>query len=149
MAACELARIEPTETLIEPLLQFVSEPIEGYENIPGAGGKSTGDAAFSISHLPLAVQRKAIPAICDRLDQARSFDTMPLASALLSATFPERDEPLTELTELQKLVLSRMVNTEELWSIGNLGWVFRSHGLSQDREKCASSWVSELWMTKH
>jgi putative acetyltransferase len=32
-------------TLIEPLLQFVSEPIEGYENVPGASGKSTGGIA--------------------------------------------------------------------------------------------------------
>ena len=137
MAACQLARIEPTEALVEPLLQFVSEPIEGYENIPGAGGKSTGDAAFSISHLPPDVQRQAIPAICDRLDQARSFDTMPLVSALLSAAFPRSDEALTELTGLQRQVLARMVNTEELWSIGNLLWTFKAYGLPHDRKKCA------------
>jgi hypothetical protein len=73
--------------LIEPLLRFVAEPIEGYEDVPGAGGKSTGDAAFSISQLPAEVQRRAIPAICDQLDQARSFDTMPLVETLLSAAF--------------------------------------------------------------
>ena len=83
-------------TLLEPLLKFVSEPIEGYENIPGAGGKSTGDAAFSISGLPTEVQRKAIPAICDRLDRARSFDTMPMVHTLFSAAFSQRQEPLTE-----------------------------------------------------
>jgi hypothetical protein len=137
MAACELARIEPAEDLIEPLLQFVSEPIEGYENIPGAGGKSTGDAAFSISHLPAEVQRKAIPAICDRLDQARSFDTMPLVSAMLAAAFPRRKEEVTELNALQRQVLARTVNTEELWSIGNLMWTFQAYGLPCDREKCA------------
>jgi hypothetical protein len=137
MAACQLARVEPTEALIEPLLQFVSEPIEGYETIPGAGGKSTGDAAFSISHLPPDVQRRAIPATCDRLDQARSFDTMPLVSALLSAAFSTRDDALTELTALQRQVLARMVNTEELWSIGNLLWTFKAYGLPHDRDKCA------------
>jgi len=137
MAACQLARIEPAETLIEPLLQFVAEPIEGYHNIPGAGGKSTGDAAFSISRLPPEVQRRAIPSICDRLDQARSFDTMPLVSSLLSAAFERREAPLTELTPLQSEVLSRMVNTEELWSIGNLMWMFKANGLPHDREKCA------------
>ena len=120
MAACELAPVQPTEDLIEPLLRFVSEPIEGYENIPGAGGKSTGDAAFSVSNLPAELQREAVPAICDRLDQARCFDTMPLVRALLSAAFPARKEPVTELTDFQKLVLTRMVNTEELWSVGNL-----------------------------
>jgi hypothetical protein len=138
MAACELARLEPAEALIEPLLRFVAEPIEGYEDIPGAGGKSTGDAAFSISHLPPEVQRQAIPAICDRLDQARCFDTMPLVGALLSAAFPRRDEALTELTDLQRQVLVRMVNNEELWSIGNLMWTFQACGLPHDREKCAS-----------
>ncbi len=137
MAACQLARIEPSEALIEPLLQFVSEPIEGYESIPGAGGKSTGDAAFSVSHLPAEVQRKAIPAICDRLDHARSFDTMPLVSSLLAAAFPRGDQAVTELTALQRQVLARMVNTEELWSIGNLMWTFQAFGLPWHREKCA------------
>jgi tetratricopeptide (TPR) repeat protein len=115
----------------------VSQPIEWYDQIPGAGGKSTGDAAFSISHLPPSIPRKAIPAICDRLDQARSFDTMPLVRALLSAAFQRRDEALTELTDLQRQVLVRMVNTEELWSIGNLWGTFKAYGLPHDREKCA------------
>jgi hypothetical protein len=137
MAACELARIDPSEALIEPLLHFVTEPINGYENVSGAHGKSTGDAAFSISHLPAEVQRKAIPAICDRLDQARSFDTMPLVIALLSAAFARQNEPLKELSILQKEVLRRLVDTEELWSIGNLTWTFQAYGLPHDREKCA------------
>src|SRR5262249_20830039 len=119
------------------LLHFLSKPIEGYENIPGAGGKSTGDAAVSITHLPPEVQRQAIPAICDRLDKARSFDTMPLVSALLSAAFPRRNEPLTELTALQRQVLIRMVDTEELWSIANLMWTFQAYGLPHSRDKCA------------
>jgi hypothetical protein len=122
---------------MEPLLHFVSEPIEYYDQVPGASGKSTGDAAFSISHLPVEIQRKAVPAICDRLDQARCFDTMPLVGSLLSAAFTPQKEPLTELTAFQKQVLARMVNTEELWSIGNLMWTFKAYGLLHDREKCA------------
>lgn len=137
MAACQLARIAPTEALIEPLLQFVGEPIDFYDNIPGAGGKSTGDAAFSISLLPPPVQRTAIPAICNRLDLAHAFDTMPLVEALLSAAFKRQKKQLTKLTALQKQVLIRMVNTEELWSIGNLMWTFESRGLPHDRAKCA------------
>jgi hypothetical protein len=137
MAACQLARIDPAGAWIEPLLEFVSQPIEGYENIPGAGGKSTGDAAFSIAYLSPDVQRRAIPAICDRLDQARSFDTMPLVSSLLSAAFSKRQDTLTELTDLQRQVLSRMVNTEELWSIGNVWLIFHAYGLPHDRDKCA------------
>lgn len=30
-----------------------------------------------------------------------------------------------------------MVNTEELWEIGNLMWTFQTYGLSSDRGKCA------------
>jgi hypothetical protein len=137
MAACQLARINPTEDLLQPLLQFVSEPIEWYDQVPGAGGKSTGDAAYSITHLPAEVRRRAVPAICDRLDQARCFDTMPLVSALLAAAFTARKEPVTDLTDFQTQVLTRMVNTEELWSVGNLSWTFKAYGLPQDREKCA------------
>jgi hypothetical protein len=80
----------------------------------------------------------AIPAICDRLDLARPFDTMPLVGTLLAAAFPRRREAATELTALQRQVLARMVNTEELWSIGNLLWTFQEYGLPCDREKCAS-----------
>lgn len=137
MAACQLARIAPDEGLIDTLLPFIAGPIEGYENIPGAGGQSSGDAAFSIAHLPPNVRRKAVPAIGDRLEKARCFDTMPLVHALVTAVFEPRDEPLTELTEFQREVLIRMLNTEELWSIGNLYWTFGTHGLPADREKCA------------
>src|SRR5262249_41208887 len=70
-------------------------------------------------------------------DQARSFDTMPLVSALLSAAFQRRDEALTEMTDLQRQVLLRMVNTEELWSIGNLWGMFKAYGLPHDRGKGA------------
>lgn len=137
MAACQLARIAPDEGLIDTLLPFIAEPIEGYQNIPGAGGKSSGDAAFSITHLPQGVRRKAVSVICDRLDHTRSIDTLPLVRALFSAAFEPRNEPLVELTEFQREVLTRMIHTEELWSIGNLHSTFETHGLSQDREKCA------------
>lgn len=137
VAACELARIEPAESLIELLLGFVTVPIDGYGDIPGVGGDSSGDAAYAISLLPPETQRKAIPAICNRLEAARSFGTMPLVTALLSAAFPARTEPITELTELQRYVLGRMVDTEELWSIGNLYSTFQAHGLVKDRKKCA------------
>jgi hypothetical protein len=137
MAACELARLDPIAALIEPLLDFVAHTIEGYENIPGAGGKSSGDAAHSISLLPAEVQQQAIPSLCDRLDQARVFDTMPMVRTLIAAAFPAREKPVTELTVLQRYVLGRLVNAEELWNIGNLSWAFRAHGLPQDRQKCA------------
>lgn len=137
MAACELARLAPNEALIEPLLGFVATDIDGYENIPGAGDKSSGDAAHSISLLPLEVQHQAIPALCDRLDQTRSFDTMPLVRTLIATAFPERAEPVTELDDRQRYVLGRIVDNSELWNIGNLFWVFDAHGLQKDRDECA------------
>jgi hypothetical protein len=137
MAACELARLDPSAALIEPLLDFVAHPIEGYETIPRAGGKSSGDAAYSIALLPAEVQQQAIPSLCDRLDQARSFDTMPTVRTLIAAAFPTREKPVTELTDLQRYVLGRLVNAEELWNIGNLSWAFRAHGPTQDHIKCA------------
>lgn len=137
MAACELARISPRDELIEPLLDFICEPIEGYENVPGAGGESTGDAAFSITYLPPEVRQRAVPAICERLEHARSFETMPLVEALLSAAFEQREESLTEFNDLQRQVLLAMLNAQELWSIANLNWTFQSYGLTHDREKCA------------
>jgi len=42
MAACQLARIDRNAELLGPLLGFVAEPIARYDEIPGAGGKSTG-----------------------------------------------------------------------------------------------------------
>lgn len=150
MAVCQLARINPQESLIEPLLEFLGNPLEEYQNLVGAGGKSMDDAAFAISHLPRKVQQQAIPAICKRLKQARSFDTVPLVQTLLSAAFEKRNEPLVEsnLTTIQKLVLSQMLLTDELWSIGNLIGVFQAYGLpdglQNKKEKCADLVGMEL-----
>lgn len=152
MAACQLARIAPQNNLIEPLLEFISKPINNYQDILGAEGKSTDDAAFAISYLPRYIQQQAIPAICQRLKQARSFDTVPLVQTLLSAAFEKRDRPLTELTEIQKLVLSQMLMTDELWSIGNLIGTFEAYGLpdglSDKKEKCAKLVGMELTKDK-
>lgn len=141
IAACQLARIAPDDSLIEPLLEFVTQPIKDYERILGAGGKSTGDAAFAISYLPRHIKQQAIPAICSLLKQTRSFDTVPLVETLLSAAFEEKDEPLTELTTIQQLVLSQMLLTDELWCIGNLMGTFSTYGLPDGihdkKEECA------------
>ncbi len=139
MAACELTRIEPSADLIEPLLGFTAGgSIEGYDHVPGAGGKSSGDVAFAISLLPRDAQIRAIPAICDQLDRARVFDTMPLVGTLLAAGFPERRGPITELNELQRSVLTRMVETAELWGVGSLFRVLEAHGLPRERQGCAA-----------
>ena len=137
MVVCQLARIDPQEALIEPLLEFISQPLNEYRTVVGASGNSTDDAAFSISYLPRQIQQQAIPAICQRLKNARSFDTMPLVQTLLCATFERSKEALTKLTDLQNLVLSQMLITDELWSIGNLIYTFPAYGLPYDKKECA------------
>ena len=148
IAACQLARIAPEDDLIEPLLEFASQPIKDYRNISGTGDLSTDDAAFAISYLPRHLQQQAIPAICQRLKQARDFETVPLVKTLLSAAFERRETPLTKLTDMQKLVLSQMVMTDELWTIGDLFGVFAAYGLpdglSNKKEKCAKLLGIEL-----
>ncbi len=137
MAACQLARIAPHADLISPLLKFIEDPIDGYANVPGAGGDSTGDAAISITYLPKEIQIEAIPKIFDRLDSARTFATMPFVNALLSAAFDVTDTEVTKLSGLQRQVLWKLVDCQELWTIVNLSYAFQSYGLPFDRKKCA------------
>ena len=155
MAACQLARIAPEASLIEPLLEFVNQPIANYDCIIGAGGESTGDAAFSISHLPRQVQQQAIPELCQLLKRTRSFATIPIVETLLSAAFEKLNNPfqkeqkvLTKLTDIQKLVLSQMLLTDELWSMANLMGTFAAYGLPHEmgnrKEKTAQLVGMEL-----
>jgi hypothetical protein len=137
MAACELARIAPDCALVEPLLHFVSDRLEGYDAIPGAGGHSTGDAAHAVSYLPQDALRQAVPAICERLRLTSSFETMPLVETLLKTEFEPRNEPVQTVNDAQRRILVCLVDCQELWSIGNLSYTFTSYGLSQDRRKCA------------
>jgi len=137
MAACELARIDPDASLIEPLLRFVAEPIDGYDAIPGAGGHSTGDAAAAISNLPAEVRWQATPVLCERLKKSRSFETMPLVRTLLSIAFDPRNEPVSEVNGAQRNVLVCLVDCQEHWPIVNLSSDFECRGLPHDRQKCA------------
>ena len=102
IAACQLARIAPQDNLIEPLLEFVRQPIDDYQDILGAGVKSTDDAAFAIA--------------C-------------FVETLLSTAFEKRERSLTKLTDIQKLVLSRILTIDELWSMENLKEIFFTYGL--------------------
>ena len=116
MAACELARLSPDPSLFEPLLRFAAEPIEDYDRIPGAGGKSTGDAADAISRLPQSMRWQAVPTLFESLRQARSFDTEPLVRTLISSAFEPRDAPLAVLTEEQRQILIGLVDCQEIWN---------------------------------
>jgi tetratricopeptide (TPR) repeat protein len=62
---------------------------------------------------------------------------MPLVGSLLSAAFSPGGEAPTELTALQRYVLTCMVNSWDLWRIVNLECLFRTYGLPQDRNACA------------
>ncbi|MEM8720845.1 MAG: hypothetical protein AAGE84_16375 [Cyanobacteria bacterium P01_G01_bin.39] len=102
IAACQLARIAPQESLIEPLLLFTRQPIDEYQYFFGAGLRSTDDAAFALSGL---------------------------IKTLLSEVFEEREQPLTKLTNSQKLVLSHLLVIGEIWSMPNLLKIFSTYGL--------------------
>ncbi len=102
MVACELARIAPDPSLVRPLMRFIEDRIEGLKNVPGAGGDSTGDAAFAVTYLPKETRVEAVPEICARLETARSFAVMPFASALLSSAFEPVSSPIQQLTQLQR-----------------------------------------------
>jgi hypothetical protein len=138
MAACELARICPSDDLAAPLQSFVAEPIEGYENLPGAGGTSSGDAAYSVAFLSSEVRLQAIPEVAERLRKVRSFATMPLVDSLLESAFDPRQELVTELTPLQRWVVLQFLEHEDVWVVANLSSVFQAFGLKWDRKHCAN-----------
>ncbi len=133
MATCQLARFAPGEDLLEPLVRLITDPIEGYEEVPGAGGPSTGDAAFSIRYLPPEVRPAAIPALLAQLNRARKIETMPYVIGLLSAAFSPQEEPVTQLNPLQREVLTRMARVRSLWGIGNNSEELTAYGLPWSR----------------
>lgn len=137
MAACVGARVAPAPELAEVLVSFLNADLPGYAAIPGAGGPSSGDAAFALAQLGRDPLRSAVPELLAALRQARGFNTAPIARALLAAAFGDETAP-TELTPLQDGVLRGMLATDEVWSIGNLFEDFRCHGLPFDRSKLAS-----------
>jgi tetratricopeptide (TPR) repeat protein len=106
---------------------------------PGAGSKPTAAAAFRIFHFPVSaeVQRSAIPAIGNQLDQALLRHDAAGRDAVIRRVCPAGGAAGWIATDLQRQVVVRMVNTEELWSIGNLLWTFQAYGLPHDRENCA------------
>lgn len=138
MAACQLARVSPESMLVKPLMAFIQTPIDGYEHVPGAGGKSMDDAAHALLYLPLTSLQEAIPALCERLTQARSFDVVPVVEALLVAVFEKQREKRNVLNEKQKQVLRYLVLTPEVWPIGDVQWLLEAHGLPRQREACAA-----------
>src|SRR5262245_12212681 len=77
-------------------------------------------------------------------------DTMPLVSALLGGAFPKCSGAVGELNALQRQVLARMVNTEELWQIGqsdvDLPDLWASVGSQEMRR---AGWRAGRRWTKH
>ncbi len=61
MAVCELARCTGRENLIDELLSFITDDVEDYVKIPGAGCRSPGDASRAVTYLPAGARRSAIP----------------------------------------------------------------------------------------
>src|SRR5690606_2530969 len=89
--------------------------------------------------------------LCAALRRAEDFGTMGLVEAMLAFSFgPSRhvSEHMSEapapalldpaaLGDDQRLVLTTMAETHALWTIGNLFFVLRSHGIPTRREALA------------
>ena len=129
MAACELSKLDPRPWLAPLLVGFIEEPVEGYENVPGAAADSAGDAGTALSRLPLELRAEAVPPLIRRLRETQGFALMPVAASLLSAAF-ERSETLPDpLSPAQREVLTELVANPEVWSLGNLSSTFAAYGL--------------------
>ncbi len=146
---------EVPDAVIATLIAAVNDPdgVPGYDELPCGERDVAGDIGHVLRSLPPALGRRALPALCAALRRAEDFGTMGLVEAMLAFTFGEPSEPdvsedmpeapapalldPTALDDDQRLVLTTMAATHELWTIGNLFFVLRSHGIPTVREQLA------------
>lgn len=146
---------EVPDAVIATLIAAVNDPdgVPGYDELPCGERDVAGDIGHVLRSLPPALGRRALPALCAALRRAEDFGTMGLVEAMLAFTFGEPSEQdvsedmseapaptlldPTALDDDQRLVLTTMAATHELWTIGNLFFVLRSHGIPTVREQLA------------
>ena len=152
---------ELPEAVIATLIAAVNDPdgVPGYDELPCGERDLAGDIGHVLRGLPPALGRRALPTLCAALRRAEDFGTMGLVEAMLAFTFGEAPEDVSEdmsdetcpalldpaaLDDDQRLVLTTMAETHELWTIGNLFFVLRSHGIPTVREQLAALLGLEL-----
>ena len=149
------------DAVIATLIAAINDPdgVPGYDELPCGERDLAGDIGHVLQNLPPALGRRALPALCAALRRAEDFGTMGLVEAMLAFTFGEADEDVSEdmseapapalldpstLDADQRLVLTTMAETHELWTIGNLFFVLRGHGIPTQREQLAALLGLEL-----
>lgn len=149
------------DAAIATLIAAINDPdsVPGYDELPCGERDLAGDIGHVLQNLPAALGRRALPALCAALRRAEDFGTMGLVEAMLAFTFGEPAEDVSEdmseapapalldptaLTADQRLVLTTMAETHELWTIGNLFFVLRGHGIPTRREQLAALLGLEL-----
>jgi hypothetical protein len=147
-AALSLARISQARTpreAVEVLGECLQNPgpvDELYLQLPWSNGESVVSAAGeALSQLGPAAASVVVPQIADGLRNLRQRDTGSIAvvGTLLALVFDPQKEPrsATGLTELQRSVLTKLVESDRAWDYGNVFFVLRQFGLPSDRKKMA------------
>ena len=146
------------EAAVATLIAAVQDPdgVPGYDQLPCGERDLAGDIGHVLRSVPRALGLRALPALCRALERAEDFGTVGLVEAMLTFSFGERHdladadadeddledmsqmpapEPIdpARLTAEQREVLTAMARSHELWTVGNLFYVLRSHGIPTER----------------
>ncbi len=161
LAAVGLVRAagDAHDAAVATLIAAVHDPdsVPGYDDLPCGERDLPGDIGYVLRSLPPALGRRALPALCAALGRAEDFGTMGIVEALLAFTFgepspePHEDDPedMSEqpasftldpaaLSSEQRMALTAMATSHELWTIGNLFFVLRSYGIPTQRNELAA-----------
>ncbi len=168
LAAVGLVRAGPgpvPESAVATLVAAIHDPDEviGYDQLPCGERDLAGDIGHVLRAVPRELGVRALPALCAALGRAEDFGTVGLVEAMLAFTFgdppsgsdEEDPDDMSEaptqvvldpaaLTPAQRTALTAMAHSSELWTIGNLFYVLRSHGIPTERAELAALLGLEL-----
>jgi hypothetical protein len=136
------------DVVLETLLTGFGAQIE-VSDLYCTGGDLDADIAASMDRMDPEHIRPALPRLYDALGEARLFDTIAIVRAILHGTFPSptgerRRVETSDLGEEQRRALRAMVETDDLWTVGNLASTFHAYGLPWDRAKVRALLDGEL-----
>jgi hypothetical protein len=147
-AALSLARVCRERTLpeaVEVLADCLQNPTPVdalYLQLPWSSGESIVSAAGqALSQLGLASAGAIVPRIAQGLKNLRKQDTgsITVVGTLLALAFVPQKEPRSaaDLSEIQRTVLTQLVESDRAWDWGNVSFVLRQFGLPSDRKEMA------------
>jgi HEAT repeat protein len=129
--------------LLGDCLQNPGPVDELYLQLPWSTGKSVvAAAAQALCELGPAAAPAVVPRIVAGLKNLRPKDSGSIAvvATLLALTFEPRTEPrsVSGLSELQRSVLTSLVESDRAWDYSNVRRILRGFGLPSDRKKMAT-----------